>query len=61
MIAGFALLAWPADYGNSGVMTFEVNQQGKVFQKDLGPDTAKLVDAIRAYRLDPTWTEVEEE
>ena len=36
MIAGFALLAWPADYGNSEIMTFVTNQQGKLLQKDLG-------------------------
>ena len=37
MIAGFGLLAWPADYGSSGIMTFAINQQGKLYQKDLGP------------------------
>ena len=41
MIAGFALVAWPAEWGNTGVMTFIVNQQGKVYQKNLGPKTAK--------------------
>src|SRR6185503_11124652 len=44
MIGGFALVAWPADYGNSGIMTFIVNQQGRVYQKDLGPKTVKLVE-----------------
>ena len=39
MIAGFALVAWPAEWGNTGVMTFIVNQQGKVYQKNLGPKT----------------------
>jgi hypothetical protein len=39
MIGGFAMVAWPADYGNSGVMTFVVNQQGRVYQKDLGKKT----------------------
>jgi hypothetical protein len=58
MIGGYALLAWPADYGSSGVMTFEVNQQGKVFQKDLGPTTATLVGAIDRYAPDSTWAEV---
>ena len=41
MIGGFALLAYPAEYGNSGIMTFMVNHDGTVFQKDLGPRTAK--------------------
>jgi hypothetical protein len=58
MIAGFALIAWPAQYGYSGIMTFVVNHQGKVFEKDLGPDTAKAVAAIDAYDPDATWTEV---
>ena len=40
MIGGFAMVAWPVSYGNSGVMTFLVNHQGVVFEKDLGPDTA---------------------
>ena len=57
MIAGFALIAWPAQYGYSGIMTFVVNHQGKVFEKDLGPDTAKTAAAI-AYDPDATWTEV---
>ena len=60
MIAGFALIAWPADYGNSGIMTFLVSHQGKVFEKDLGPDTAKAAAAIDVYDPDPTWTEVTE-
>ena len=53
MIAGFALVAYPADYGNSGVMTFVVNQQGKVYQKDLGGFTG-----VDEYDPDDTWTEV---
>jgi hypothetical protein len=60
MIAGFALIAWPADYGISGIMTFVVNQQGKVFQKDLGKDTAILAAATQEYDPDNTWTEVQE-
>ncbi len=59
MIAGFGLLAWPAEYGISGVMTFVVNQQGKVYEKDLGADTAKLAESIRSYDLGPGWSEVE--
>ena len=56
MIAGFALVAWPADYGNAGVMTFIVNHQGKVYQKDLGPKTTELVKRMKAYNPDGTWT-----
>ena len=56
MIGGFALVAWPAEYGQSGIMTFIVNQQGRVYQKDLGPQTAKTVGKMRAYDPDKTWT-----
>lgn len=56
MIAGFALVAWPAAYGNSGVMTFVINQQGKLYQKDLGPETAKIAEAMKAYDPDASWT-----
>jgi hypothetical protein len=56
MIGGFALVAWPAEYGQSGIMTFIVNQQGKVFQKDLGPKTAATVKSLKAYDPDRTWT-----
>lgn len=55
MIAGFALIAWPAEYGNTGIMTFIVNQQGKVYQKDLGPKTASRARAITTYDPDGTW------
>jgi hypothetical protein len=60
MIAGFALIAWPAEYDHSGVMTFLVSHQGKVDEKDLGPETAEVVAAIDAYDPDATWTEVTE-
>jgi hypothetical protein len=56
MIGGFALVAWPADYGDSGIMTFIINQQGKVYEKDLGPNTASLVRKMKAYDPDPSWT-----
>ncbi len=59
MIGGFALLAWPADYGRSGVMTFVVNQQGRVYQKDLGEGTPKAVETLLSYAPDATWTETE--
>jgi hypothetical protein len=55
MIAGFAMVAWPAEYGTSGIMTFIVNQQGRVYQKDLGPNTSKLVSKMDTYDPDPTW------
>ena len=55
MIGGFAMIAWPTEYGNSGVMTFIVNQQGRVYQRDLGPETARIARKMKAYDPDPTW------
>jgi len=55
MIAGFALVAWPAEYGDSGIMTFIVNQQGLVYQKDLGSKTSKIARKMSTYDPDPTW------
>lgn len=55
MVAGFALVAWPAEYGVSGVMTFVVNQNGIVYEKDLGPKTAKTVPKMTRYNPDETW------
>jgi hypothetical protein len=60
MVGGFALVAFPSNWGKSGVMTFIVNQQGKVYQKNLGPDTAKIVSEMRLYNPDTTWTHVKE-
>jgi hypothetical protein len=60
MIGGFALVAYPAEYENSGVMTFIVNHTGTVFQKDLGPDTAKLAERMSAFNPDKTWQKVED-
>ncbi len=60
MTEGFALVAWPAEYGTSGIQTFVVNQDGKVFQKDLGKDTAIAVEGIYSFDPDSTWTLVEE-
>ena len=60
MIAGFAMVAWPADYANSGVMTFIVNQNGKVYQKDLGENTDVGAAAIQDYDPDSSWTEVKD-
>ena len=56
MIAGFALVAWPAEWGDTGVMTFIVNQTGIVSQKNLGPQTAKIAKAMTVYDPDLTWT-----
>jgi len=60
LVDGFALVAWPADYGASGVKTFIVNQDAVVFEKDLGDDTATAVEAIQDFDPDGSWTKVEE-
>jgi hypothetical protein len=59
MIGGFALVAYPAEYRNSGVMTFIVNYAGTVFQKDLGHDTAKLAQAMTSFNPDDNWKKVD--
>jgi len=56
MTGGFALLASPAKYEASGVMTFLVNQIGLVYQKDLGPKTEKIAAAMETFDPDDTWT-----
>jgi hypothetical protein len=56
MIGGFALVAYPAEYGASGVMTFIVNHDGVVYQKDLGPSTAATARALTHFDPDPTWS-----
>jgi hypothetical protein len=58
MSGGFALVAYPADYGRGGIMTFIVNHDGVVYQKDLGDDTLKVAAGLEAYDPDGTWTEV---
>lgn len=55
MISGFALIAWPAQWSNTGVITFIVNQQGRVYQKNLGPKTAIIAKAITIFDPDETW------
>jgi hypothetical protein len=60
MIGGFAVVAYPAEYGNSGIMTFIVNYDGKVFQKNLGPNTAAVAKSMKEYNPDKTWTEVKQ-
>jgi hypothetical protein len=61
MIAGFGLLAFPAQYGASGIMSFLVNHQGKIYQRDLGPKTTDLAAAIKDYNPDGSWFPVEAE
>lgn len=56
MSGGFALIAWPAQYGATGVMTFIVNHDGVVFERDLGPQTRTTAEAIRRFDPDSTWT-----
>lgn len=61
MIGGFALVAYPADYGNSGVMTFLVNHSGTVYQKDLGWRTGVIAERMRLFEPDHTWKKVDPE
>ena len=60
MIGGFALVAYPAQYGNSGVMTFLVNHQGTIYEKDLGEQTAGIAPGMTAFNPDGTWQRVSE-
>ena len=60
MIGGFAVVAYPTEYGNSGVMTFIVNYDGKVFQKNLGKNTAAVAKGMKEYNPDSTWSEVKQ-
>jgi Protein of unknown function (DUF2950) len=59
MIGGFALVAYPAEYGNSGVMTFVVNHRGTVYQKDLGELTEAIAKRMKSFDPDQTWRKVE--
>jgi hypothetical protein len=61
MIGGFAAIAWPAKYGSTGIQTFLVNNDGDVYQKDLGPETAKTAAGIKTYNPDKTWIITEDE
>ena len=56
LIAGYALVAWPAEWGNTGIMTFIVNQQGKVYQKCLGAKTARSAAKMTTFDPDSSWT-----
>jgi hypothetical protein len=59
MTAGFAFVAYPAEYRSSGVMTFIVNKSGTIYEKDLGPNTVKLAEAMAAYDSDSSWDKAE--
>jgi len=59
MIGGFGLVAYPAEYGNSGITTFMVNHDGVVFQKDLGPETEERASEIETFAPDETWTKID--
>ena len=59
MIGGFALVAYPAEYGASGIMTFVINHDGVVYEKDLGKETWKIASAMTKYDPDKTWKKAE--
>ena len=59
LMGGFAVVAWPANYGSSGVMTFIVNHDGVVYEKDLGKQTASIAEAMTRYNPDATWRKAE--
>ena len=59
MTAGFAFVAYPSEYRSSGVMTFIVDESGTIYEKDLGPNTTKLAQAMTAYDPDSTWRQAE--
>jgi len=59
MSRGFALVAWPARYGDSGVMSFMISHDGEVFEQDLGPDSATKAQAMQAFDPDSSWKEVD--
>ena len=58
MTRGFALIAWPSNYGSTGIMTFIVDKTGIVYQKDLGRKTSEIAGAYSAYDPDQTWKPV---
>ena len=55
MTVGFAFIAYPAEFRSSGVMTFVVNQDGIVYEKDLGPKTAEMAKSMKQYNPDGSW------
>ena len=60
MTGGFAVLAYPAQYGDSGIMTFMLNQNGVVYEKDLGKSTDQVAAAIAQFNPDKSWRIVEQ-
>ncbi len=60
LMGGFALVAWPAQYGVTGIHTFIVNQDGVVYEKDLGTPSSNMTPPVRTYSPDKTWTRVDE-
>ena len=58
MTGGYALVAWPVKWGETGVMTFIVDQSGVVYEKDLGPDSDASARAMAAFNPDSTWAKV---
>ena len=58
MIGGFAAVAYPAEYGNSGIMTFMINHNGDIYEKDLGEGTARIASRITSFNPDDTWRKV---
>jgi len=59
MTGGFALVAWPAVFELSGIMTFMVGPDGDMYQKDLGPETARIAEAMTMFDPDLSWSQVE--
>jgi hypothetical protein len=60
MLLGFALVAYPAEYGNSGIMSFIVNQEGIIYEKDFGKDTTRMAEVMKIFDPDKTWKKVKE-
>jgi hypothetical protein len=56
LVGGFGVVAWPANYGNSGIMTFITNHDGVVYERDLGPDTDKIAAAMTQFNPEAGWT-----
>ena len=58
LLGGFAVMAWPARYGDTGVMSFMVNHDGQVYERDLGPDSAAKAAATKSFDPGPGWEKV---
>jgi hypothetical protein len=59
MTGGYAVVAWPEKYGDTGVMTFVTDRSGVVYQKNLGEKTAEIAKAMTVFDPDSSWTKVE--